>query len=83
MDEPADLGSPISVNRNGGFFENGKNYGFSKKWEVAAVYFRMWEDHWPVKPTLRGLSRRASVSCWYAKKVVEELTINGYLKTPL
>jgi transposase len=82
MDDPADIGSPISVNRNGGFYEHGKNYGFSRKWEVAAVYFRLWEDNWPIKPKIRFLSRHAGVSQGYANKIVQELTTTGGLKNP-
>ena len=43
-----ELGSPISVNRYGGFYENGKEFLFSKKWDVAVVYFRLWEANWPI-----------------------------------
>jgi hypothetical protein len=39
MDNPPDLGSPISINRQGGFYENGKAYSFTKNWEVVVVVF--------------------------------------------
>jgi hypothetical protein len=35
MANPPGLGSPISINRQGGFYKNGKAYSFTKKWEVA------------------------------------------------
>jgi hypothetical protein len=40
MADPPDLGSPISIIRQGGFYENGKAYSFMKKWEVA-IFFVM------------------------------------------
>jgi hypothetical protein len=41
MVDRVDVGSPISINRNGGFYKLGKSYSFSKKWEVAATLFRL------------------------------------------
>ncbi len=83
MDDAPDLGSPISVNRYGGFFEHGKQYPFAKKWEVASVYFRLWEDNWPVQPTnILEIARKSNVSHFYAKKVVDELTTTGCLRNP-
>jgi hypothetical protein len=82
MADPPDLGSPISVNRYGGFYECGKHYSFSKKWEVATAYFHLWEANWPHEPTIISLSRHAGVSRGYATKVVDELTVTGQLKNP-
>jgi hypothetical protein len=31
MADPPDLGSPISIKRHGGFYENRKAYSFAKK----------------------------------------------------
>jgi hypothetical protein len=45
MDDPPNLGSPISINKQGGLYENGKAYSFTMKWEVAVVYFWLWEDN--------------------------------------
>jgi hypothetical protein len=39
MADSPGLGSPISINKQGGFYENGKSYSFMKKWEVAVVFF--------------------------------------------
>jgi hypothetical protein len=80
--DPSDLGSPISINRYGGFYEHGKQYSFSKKWEVTATCFRLWEANWPNARMINSLSKHASVSPKYATKVIEELTITGHLKNP-
>jgi hypothetical protein len=54
MDDPPGLGLPISIN---------KAYSFTKEWEVAVVYFWLWEDNWPTKPTnMVSLAREAGVS---------------------
>ena len=82
MNDPQDLGSPISVNRYGGFYKHGKHYSFSKKWEVTAAYFRLWKANWPNEPTIIGLSKQANMSRKYARKVIEELTVTGQLKNP-
>jgi hypothetical protein len=62
MADPPNLGSPISINRQGGFYENRKSYSFTKKWEVA-VFFSLWEDSWPTKPTnMVSFTSKAGVS---------------------
>jgi transposase len=38
MDDPPDLGSPISVNKHGGLYELIKAYWFTKKWEVVVIF---------------------------------------------
>jgi hypothetical protein len=82
MDDSEDEGPPITVNKNGGFYELGKSYPFSKKWEVAAAYFRLWEAYWPVKPSMRSLAREVLVDDKFAKKVINELTATGHLQNP-
>jgi hypothetical protein len=83
MDKPPDLGSPISINAEGGFYKHGKEYSFAKKWEVASVFLRLWETNFPVEPTnMRELGRESNVSASYAKKVVVELTTTGCLCNP-
>jgi hypothetical protein len=39
MADHAGIGSPISVNRNGGFYEVDRSYSYLKNWEVAAAFF--------------------------------------------
>jgi hypothetical protein len=82
MDDPPYwyLGSPISINGQGGFYKNGKAYSSTKKWEVAVVFVWLWEDNWPTKPTnMVSLARKAGVSPRYVRKVLEELTVTGCL----
>jgi hypothetical protein len=38
MDGPPNLGSPISINAEGGLYEHGKGYPFAKKWEVTSIF---------------------------------------------
>jgi hypothetical protein len=78
----ADDGSPISINRNGGFFKNGRSYAYLKKWEVAASYFWLWEENWPVKPSMRSLAKHVGVEDKWAEKVIDELTATSQLENP-
>jgi hypothetical protein len=83
MDVPPDLGPPISTNKDGGFYENGKQYSFAKKWEVASVFLRLWNENFPEEPTnMRELARQSKVSPGYARKVVNELSTTGQLRNP-
>ncbi len=82
MADGEDIGSPISINRNGGFYENGRSYPLSKKWEVATAYLKLWEDNYPIKPSMSSLARCAGVTDKWAKKVIEELTKTGQLENP-
>ena len=77
-----DMGSPISVNQSGGFYELGKLYLLSWKWEFATAYLKLWEDNFPMKPSMSSLVRRAGVTDKWARKVVDELTKSGQLKNP-
>jgi hypothetical protein len=80
MDEPPNLGSPISINAGGGFYEHGKEYSFAKKWEVTSVFLQLWEANFPVEPTnMCELGRESNVSAIYAKKVVDKLTTTSCL----
>jgi hypothetical protein len=82
MVDPHDIGSPISINQNGGFYELGRSYPLSKKWEVATAYLKMWEDNYPTKPSMSSLARRAGVTDKWARKVIDELTETGQLENP-
>ena len=82
MNDRHELGSPISVNRYGSFYKHGKEYSFSKKWDVAVVYFRLWEANWPLQPSMASLAKHARVNRKYATKVINELTVTGYLINP-
>jgi hypothetical protein len=82
MDDPPDLGSPISINRYGVFYEFGKHYPLSRKWEVAVEFFRLWEYNWPNKPSIASLAKNVHVSWYYANKVINELTVTGHLANP-
>jgi hypothetical protein len=82
MADCVDVGPLISVNINGGFYELGKSYSFSKKCEVAAPFFRLWEDNWPIKPSMSSLARCVGVTNNWAKKVIDELTKTGQLVNP-
>jgi hypothetical protein len=69
MEDTSDLGSPISINRSGSFYKQGKEYLFAKKWEVAPVSSCLWETDWPVGPTnMRELARKSNVSAYYARR---------------
>jgi hypothetical protein len=82
MNDPPEFGSPISVNSNGGYYEHGRSYSFSKKWDVAVAYLDLWEQNWPFKPSMRGLARHVRVSNKYATRVIHELTVKGHLQNP-
>ena len=47
------------------------------------MYFRLWENDWPIKPTIRRLAKHAGVSCYYGRKVVQELDEFGCLQNRL
>jgi hypothetical protein len=69
MDRPPNLGSPISIYAEGGFYEHGKEYPFAN-W--------LWDANFHVEPTnMRELGCNGSAP--YAKKVVHELTTTGCL----
>ena len=82
MADHAGNGSPISVNGNGGFYELGRLYPLSKKWEVATVYLKLCEDNYPTIPSMSSLARHAGVSDKWAKKVIDELIETGQLENP-
>jgi hypothetical protein len=83
MEDAPDLGPPISVNRSGGFYEQGKEYPFAKKWNVASVVSHLWEANWHVEPTnMQELAHKSNVSAYYVKKVVHKLTTTGCLRNP-
>jgi hypothetical protein len=68
MDGPPDLGSPISMNAEGGFYKHGKEYSFAKKWEVTSIFLWLWDANFPVEPTnMRELRRESNVSASYVK----------------
>jgi hypothetical protein len=83
MADRAGVGSPIFVNTSGGLYEVGRLYSYSKKWEVAAVFFRLWEENWLVKPSMSSLSKRAGVTDKWAKRVVDELTTTTGLSSKI
>jgi hypothetical protein len=82
MGDCDDIGSPISVNVNGRFYELGKSYSLLKKWEVVITYLKLWEEKFPMKPSMSSLARCAGVTEKWARKVVDELTKTGQLENP-
>jgi hypothetical protein len=85
MHRPPDLGSPKSINAEGGFYEHGKEYSFAKKWQVASVFFGYGMQTSLLNQQLtymRELGCKSNVSAGYAKKVVHELTTMGRLQNP-
>jgi hypothetical protein len=58
MNDPPDIGSPISVNGSGGFYEKSKQNTFLEKWEVISVQppqsiNRSWVSTTPMCPPMK------------------------------
>jgi hypothetical protein len=67
----------LSVNKQGGSYERGKAYSFTKKWAVVVIL--LWWANWPTKPTnLWTLGKEAGVFMHYTRRVMEELTMIGW-----
>lgn len=73
----------VHPNRNGGYYHPGCRYEFTKKMSVGSAYLELWQEFYPIEPSINAVAKRAKVGWNYADRVVTELQHTGTLIDPL
>ena len=70
------------VNSNGGFYHPGRLYDLRTKMHVGHAYVSLFQENYPIRPSIRAVAKKAKVDRAYASKVIDELVLTGTLIDP-
>ena len=69
-------------NENGGFYTRGESYSYAKKCEIVTVFFELWTETFPERPSFSKVARECKVSRGCATKFIREFEEHGNLADP-
>ena len=69
-------------NSNGGYYHQGDSYPLWKKTEIVELFFDMWTETFPTRPSYNAVAKAAKVSHPTVKKFIEEVEEKGYISDP-
>ena len=74
--------SDVRKNVNGGFYEKGKSFDMTKKFEIITTFFAKWESNYPNRPTYSDIARDTKTTHTSVRRFLREFEEAGRIINP-